>query len=128
MKLEGEGATNTFTDNDQIGGWAKQAVVQAAQASIVGGYADGSFRPNAPITRAEIAAMIARALKLQLNAHTTTGFADDDTIPGWAKGAVEAIRELGLIAGRGGNRFAPNETATRAEATVMLLRMLEHSH
>lgn len=128
LKLKGEGATNTFTDNDQIGGWAKQAIVQAAQASIVGGYADGSFRPNAPITRAEMAAMIARALKLQLNAHTTTGFADDDTIPGWAKGAVEAIRELGLIAGRGGNRFAPNETATRAEATVMLLRMLEHSH
>ncbi|WP_213595559.1 S-layer homology domain-containing protein, partial [Paenibacillus woosongensis] len=47
-------------------------------------------------------------------------------IPQWAKGAVEAIRKLGIVDGRGGNRFVPNETATRAEATVMLLRLMEN--
>ncbi|MEK5233390.1 S-layer homology domain-containing protein [Lysinibacillus sp. FSL K6-0232] len=125
LKLEGQGAALTFTDHDQIGGWAKQAVAQAVQAGIVDGYNDGSFRPNAQITRVEIAVMIARALKLQLNANTTTGFADDEAIPQWAKGAVEAIRKLGIVDGRGGNRFVPNETATRAEATVMLLRLLD---
>ncbi|SHE15021.1 outer membrane biogenesis protein BamB [Chlamydia abortus] len=125
MKLEGDGSVLTFTDHDQIGAWAKQAVAQAVQAGIVVGYSDGSFRPNTRITRAEMAVMIARALQLELNANASTGFADDETIPQWAKGAVEAIRKLGIVDGRGGNRFVPNETATRAEATVMLLRLLD---
>ncbi|GIQ68931.1 chitobiase/beta-hexosaminidase C-terminal domain-containing protein [Xylanibacillus composti] len=125
LKLEGDGSALTFTDHDRIGGWAKQAVAQAVQAGIVDGYNDGSFRPNAQITRVEMAVMIARALQLQLNANASTGFADDETIPQWAKGAVEAIRKLGIVDGRGGNRFVPNETATRAEATVMLLRLLD---
>ncbi|GIQ62468.1 hypothetical protein PACILC2_10360 [Paenibacillus cisolokensis] len=125
LKLEGNGSALTFTDHDQIAGWAKQAVAQAVQAGIVVGFSDGSFRPNAQITRVEMAAMIARALQLQLNANASTGFADDEAIPQWAKGAVEAIRKLGIVDGRGGNRFVPNETATRAEATVMLLRLLD---
>ncbi|GIP30807.1 S-layer homology domain-containing protein [Paenibacillus sp. J2TS4] len=126
LKLEGQGAALAFTDNDQIGRWAKQAVAQAVEAGIIDGYNDGSFRPNNRITRVEMAAMIARVLKQQLNTNVTTGFADDEAIPEWAKGAVEAIRKLGIVDGRGGNRFAANETATRAEATMMLLRMLEH--
>jgi len=126
LKLEGDGAVITFTDNDQIGAWAKDAVAQAVQAGIVNGYNDGSFRPNAHITRSEMAVMIARSLKLQLNAHVSTNFADDETIPPWAKGAIEAIRDLGITDGRGNNRFVPHIKATRAEATVMLLRTLEH--
>lgn len=125
LKLEGDGSALTFTDHDRIGGWAKQAVAQAVQAGIVVGYNDGSFRPNTQITRAEMAVMIARALQLELNANALPGFADDEAIPQWAKGAVEAIRKLGIVDGRGGNRFVPNETATRAEATVMLLRLLD---
>ncbi|WP_213595553.1 chitobiase/beta-hexosaminidase C-terminal domain-containing protein [Paenibacillus woosongensis] len=126
LKLEGNGSELTFTDHDRIGGWAKQAVAQAVQAGIVDGYNDGSFRPNAQITRVEMAVMVARALQLELNANALPGFADDETIPGWAKGAVEAIRKLGIVDGRGGNRFVPNETASRAEAVVMLLRLMEN--
>ncbi|XID90425.1 S-layer homology domain-containing protein [Paenibacillaceae bacterium WGS1546] len=75
---------------------------------IVNGYEDGSFRPDAQITRAEMASMIAKALKAPLDANAQTGFADDEDIPKWAKGAVEAIRELGIAGGRGGNQFVPN--------------------
>lgn len=125
LKLEGAAPALAFTDYDQIGEWANGAVAQAVQAGIISGYEDGSFRPNARITRAEMAAMIARTLKLQPYTDEATGFADDGAIPQWAKGAVEAIRELGLVAGRGGNRFVPNDTATRVEATVTVLRMLE---
>ncbi|MBU5444791.1 leucine-rich repeat protein [Paenibacillus sp. MSJ-34] len=125
LQLEEEGATLTFIDQDQIGIWAKQSVAKAEKTGIVSGYGDGSFRPNAQITRAEMAVMIARALKLQLKAETATGFADDEAIPQWAKGAVEAIRGIGIVDGRGGNRFVPNEKATRAEAAVILLRMIE---
>ncbi|WP_230192062.1 chitobiase/beta-hexosaminidase C-terminal domain-containing protein [Paenibacillus sp. CECT 9249] len=126
LKLEGNGSALTFTDHDQIAGWAKQAVAQAVQAGIVVGFSDGSFRPNTQITRVEMAVMVARALQLELNANALPGFADDETIPGWAKGAVEAIRKLGIVDGRGGNRFVPNETASRAEAVVMLLRLMEN--
>lgn len=125
LELEGKDATITFTDKDQIGTWAKGAIVQAVQSGIVGGYEDGSFRPNAQITRVEMAAMIARALKLSSEADTLTGFADDKAIPQWAKGSVEAMRNLGFIDGRGGNRFVPSDWTTRAEALVVLLRVLE---
>ncbi|WP_315911007.1 RCC1 domain-containing protein [Xylanibacillus composti] len=127
MKLDGAGAALHFQDQDQIGSWAKGAAALAVEAGIVSGYEDGSFRPDAKITRAEMASMIAQALKARVDANGQTGFADDEDIPNWAKGAVEAIRKLGIVSGRGGNQFAPNDTATRAEAVVMLLGMLERN-
>ncbi|MEF2245651.1 S-layer homology domain-containing protein [Paenibacillus sp. IITD108] len=122
----GEGSANlSFTDYEQFGAWAKQAVAQAVQAGFVQGYADGSFRPNMPITRVEMAVIIARALKMQPNAYGTTGFADNEEIPKWAKGAVEDLRKLEIIRGYSNNKFVPGKPATRAEAIVMLLRMLD---
>ncbi|MFC4598741.1 InlB B-repeat-containing protein [Cohnella hongkongensis] len=125
LKLEGTGSALPFQDQDQIGSWAKRAAALAVQAGIVGGYGDGSFRPDARITRAEMASMIARALKVSLDTDAPTGFADDEDIPKWARGAVEAIRQLGIVRGRGDNKFVPNDTATRAEAVAMILSMLE---
>ncbi|MNO20263.1 Endo-1,4-beta-xylanase A precursor [compost metagenome] len=125
LKLEGTGSATAFTDDAQNGGWAKQAIANAVEAGIVSGYADGSFRPNAGITRAEMAAMVARALQLSIDVNVSTSFADDAAIPQWAKGAVEAVRGLGILNGRDAGKFAPNDAATRAEAVVMLLRMLE---
>ncbi|MEK0314863.1 S-layer homology domain-containing protein [Cohnella sp. 56] len=125
LSLDGQGAPLPFTDNGQIGQWAKRAVALTLQMEIVDGYEDGSFRPDKRITRAEMASMIARALKLPRSVNTTTGFADDEDIPAWARDAVEAIRKLGIANGRGGNKFVPNDTATRSEAVVMLLKMLE---
>ena len=127
LKLDGTGATLHFKDQDKLGAWAKRAVALAVQAGIVSGYEDGTFRPDAKITRAEMAAMLARALKTPLEANAQTGFADNEDIPNWARGAVEAIRRLGIIGGRGGNQFVPNDTATRSEAVVKLLRMLERN-
>lgn len=125
LKLEGAGSAAAFTDEAKIGGWAKQAIANAVEAGIVSGYADGSIRPNARITRAEMASMIARALKLSVEASATTGFADDKDIPKWAIGAIEAVRKLGIVNGRSDNKFVPNGTATRAEAVTLLVRILE---
>ncbi|WP_162616221.1 S-layer homology domain-containing protein [Paenibacillus lutimineralis] len=124
LKLEGGSSSMTFVDHAQIGEWATRAVMQVVQEGIVNGYEDGSFRPSAYITRSEMAVMIARALKLQSNVQASTGFADDEAIQQWAKGAIEAIHALGIVDGRGQNRFEPNEKVTRVEATVMLLRMI----
>lgn len=125
LNLRDEGTSLSFTDKNSIGSWANQAIAQAVAAGIIGGYEDGSFRPNAAITRAEMVTMIARALELPVDTQATTGFADDANIAGWAKGAVEAVHQLGIVNGRNDNRFVANDSATRAEAVVMILRLLE---
>lgn len=85
--------------------------VQGVQAGIVREYEDGSFRPDAPITRAEMAEMVARALKLPIGEKASTGCADDHAIPQWAKSAVR--------------RFA-TWAWSAAAATMNLPRMIRH--
>jgi len=125
LKLDGQGETLVFTDRGKIGAWAQPAVARAAQAGIIQGDATGSFRPDARLTRAEMAVIIARALGLSGAANTASGFADDGDIPVWAKGAAEALRQQGIVAGRGSGAFVPQAGTSRAEAVVVLLRMLE---
>lgn len=124
LQWEGDGSSAEFSDDQQIGSWAKQAIAQAVQLGVVTGYGDGSFRPDQQISRAEMAVMIARALGLSTDA-ANTNFEDNEVIPHWARGAVEALRELGIIEGRGKNLFAPNEIATRAEVVTIILRILD---
>ncbi|WP_256760784.1 cadherin-like beta sandwich domain-containing protein [Cohnella sp. WQ 127256] len=119
----GEGQ-NSFTDADGFGAWAKLAISRAADAGIVNGYSDGSFRPNEHITRAELAVMVARAFGIK-PITTASGFADDASIPTWARGAVEALRQSGALQGRSDGKFAPEAEASRAEAIVIILRLLE---
>jgi len=126
VKLNGSGGGELpFTDREQIGKWAAEAVARVLEAGIVHGYGDGSFRPGAAIGRAEMFVMLARALKLSVDAGAGTAFADDADIPGWAKASVSAAAREGLALGDGGNRFAPMQGATRAEAVVLLLRVME---
>ncbi|CAH0118985.1 hypothetical protein PAE9249_01482 [Paenibacillus sp. CECT 9249] len=115
----------SFKDQEKIGAWAQQEIAQAVASGIVQGYDDGTFRPDAPIIRAEMASMIARALQFTVETDALTGFADDHVIPEWAKGAAEALRQIGIVEGRGGNKFVPDGMATRAEAVVMLWRMVD---
>ena len=124
LKPQGEGAELTFTDTAKIGAWAQKAVAQAVQAGIIKGYADGTFRPDAEITRAEMAVMIANALGQSIEANAATGFADDKDIPAWAKGSVAFVKQAGIVQGKGDNKFAPQDHATRAEAVTVLLNML----
>jgi hypothetical protein len=124
LKPQGEGAALTFTDTAKIGTWAQQAVAQAVQAGIINGYEDGSFRPDAQMTRAEMAVMLANSLGLSNEVNAGTGFVDDQDIPKWAKNAVGAIKKLGLVDGKGTNTFDPDANTTRAETVTVLLKTL----
>lgn len=113
------------------GAWYYGAVGAAQAAELVGGYPDGSFRPNQPITRQEIAVMVVRALPRQTVtpiANPPEGvlaaFADESFIATWAREATAQAVAADIVRGRGENRFAPLENANRAEAVVMLKRML----
>ena len=124
-KPQATGTERTFTDTAEIGAWARAAVAQAVEAGIVTGYGDGSFRPAATITRAEMAVMIARAADIESDTDAITGFADDGDIPAWAKGAVAAVRQAGILQGRSGGQFAPDAAVTRAEAVAAIVNMIQ---
>ncbi|UVI27724.1 outer membrane protein assembly factor BamB family protein [Paenibacillus spongiae] len=122
-----EGAPLTFKDKDKIGAWAVKAVRQSVKLGIIHGYEDGTFRPNANITHAEMIAMILRASDLSMDNVTRTGFSDDADIPKWAKPAVFKAEEVGIV--NAGDfpdgKFAPQAMSTRAEAASAIVRMLE---
>ncbi|MGK9251294.1 S-layer homology domain-containing protein [Paenibacillus humicus] len=71
-----------FADKAKSGAWAQRSIAQTVQAGVVNGCEDGSFRLNGEITRAEMAAMIAKALGQTDGAAGASGFADDQDIPG----------------------------------------------
>lgn len=112
----------TFGDTNLIPEWAMQETRTAVAVGILEGYSDGLLRPNKTVNRAEMAAMIARAMNWDTGT-TLPGFSDEPAIPAWAKTYVEAVRQHGVLAGRTGNTFVPNGITTRAEAAVALLRL-----
>jgi hypothetical protein len=114
-----------FIDANKIPEWAKPEVAKAVKAGLIQGYEDHSFRGDQSITRVEMAAIVARSLKIPESDGTQITFADSGSIPSWAKGWVEIAAQKGIMQGRGGNRFVPGDHATRAEATVIVLRLLE---
>ncbi|MFC4301928.1 cadherin-like beta sandwich domain-containing protein [Cohnella boryungensis] len=124
LKIQGEGPELRFSDNNAIGSWAKNEIALAVKEGIISGYSDGSFRPDALITRAEMAVMLANAQHVKPAANETTTFTDDAAIPAWSKGAIKAIAKQGIVQGRGGNQYAPMASASRAEAVVVLMKLI----
>ncbi|MDQ6422917.1 S-layer homology domain-containing protein [Paenibacillus sp. LHD-117] len=114
--------------NDVSGEWYSDAVAAASAAGIVGGYGDGTFRPDAQVSRQEMAVMMLRALQwLKLKADLNGGeapFGDTGEVASWAAEAVETMTEAGIIQGDDNGMFRPSDDAKRAEAAVMLLRLI----
>ncbi|WFR65444.1 InlB B-repeat-containing protein [Paenibacillus amylolyticus] len=77
----------TFKDATQIGAWGIKEIAQASALGWIQGHADGTFRPNAPITRAEMAVMVSRALTLT-DVTSESTFTDAASIPVWASQAA----------------------------------------
>ena len=102
------------------------AVRWASASGVVTGYADGTFQPNAPITRQQLAAILWRYAGSPA-AESGTDYADESAIASYAATAVDWARDTGVITGRDGNRFDPGGRATRAQAAVILHRYMELS-
>lgn len=119
-------ATNRmdFSDAQEIAPYALNAMSLAYQRGLFLGYPDGSIRPNANINRMEMILIVMRELGKLPDEALTTGFADDDRIPAWAKPSVRTARQWGLVRGHGDNRLAPTDTATRAEAVAIVQQLL----
>lgn len=116
----------TFTDT-KPGQWYSDALASAASLGIITGYEDGSFGLAQPINRQDMAVMTVRILKaagVQVPDGSTTEFTDAVTIADYAKTAVKTLGGAGWMNGRVGGAFVPEGAATRAEAAVLISRML----
>lgn len=96
----------------------------AAENGIVNGTGDGTFSPNAKITREQMATIIVRyAGKVGItlsDGSQEQRFADDGIISDWAKEGVYDMKASGIISGVGGNQFDPRGSATRGQAAKIL--------
>ena len=96
----------------------KQVTERGRHEAYMYGYTDGTFRPDANITRSEAAAMIARLKGYDLSDKTAPKFSD--TKVGWFKAAINAVFKNGLMKGYQDGSFRPNEKITRAEFAQMI--------
>ena len=95
------------------------AIAFCKDQGIIGGEG-GYFNAEDPITREEMAKILAEALQLTTSIPEKT-YADDAEIAQWAKGYVYACQEAGIMEGSGDN-FNPRDNATRAEGAAVLVR------
>jgi hypothetical protein len=103
------------------GYWAKNNITAVSTLGYLGGYADGTFRPNSPITRAEMTAMLVRAMDVELPSISKDLFKDVDK-KYWAARYIKVGVDRGIITGYRNGTFKPAGTITRAEGTVMIAK------
>lgn len=111
--------TSSFSDIKD-GAWCCRAVSTLTNMGIIKGYTDGTFRPNADITRAELATIIARFAKLDVNTKTFS-----DINGHWAQKSIELAAGNGWINGYTDGTFCPNKSIIRAETFAMINRVLD---
>ena len=111
--------TSSFSDIKD-GAWCCRAVSTLTNMGIIKGYTDGTFRPNADITRAELATIIARFAKLDVNTKTFS-----DINGHWAQKSIELAAGNGWINGYTDGTFRPNKSIIRAETFAMINRVLD---
>ena len=120
--------TGKFTDVKADAYYAPY-VNWAAQTGIVEGVTAITFAPDTNINREQMAVIMANyAKKLGYDLPRTlkaVTFADNANISSWAKDAVRAMQQAGILAGKNGNKFDPKGTATRAEVATVLRRFVE---
>lgn len=106
---------------DVEGHWAKEPILTLARAGIANGYPDGAFRPDEPISRAEVVSMLVRTLKLDdVRGYAASPSFTDVPVNHWAYDSVETALRLKLLPPYLRGTLAPAQAATRAETAAMI--------
>ena len=124
IPMSGEGSTFEDVSADR---WSCSYISAAAAAGIVTGISDTEFAPESNITRQDAAVIIFRVLQYKgktLSAGELT-FADSESVADYAREAVSALSENGVINGMSDGNFSPNEITSRAQAAVMIYRVAD---
>ncbi|WP_416198761.1 MAG: hypothetical protein ACFWUA_03355 [Sporanaerobacter sp.] len=106
--------------------WHADYIATAKALGLIDGYADGSFRPNATIKRAEMAAILGKVVDIEIDEKdidkASSLFTDFADIEEWAKESVAKVSKAGLMNGTDG-KFYANKDTTRAEAATTVYRL-----
>ena len=125
-----DNSQSAFTDVEP-GAWCAGAINWAAEHDIVGGYGDGTFRPNAPVTRAQMCAIMDRFVEYYMEENevkvaetgTVATLTDQAQIPSYAVSAVRNCQRWGLIYGYSDGTFRPNANSSRAHVAAVIYRL-----
>ena len=122
-------AAGRFTDV-KAGQWYSEAVIWASENGIVNGYEDNTFKPMNNVSREEMAAMLMRYAEFkQIDVSATkdiSGYQDAAKVSSWAQQNMSWANSAGLIQGDEHNNLNPKGNATRAEAAMILLRLVKN--
>ena len=115
--------SNPYSDVEATA-WYNNAISTLANAGIIGGYPDGTFGPDRPITRAEFAAIAARFSEVVYNGGNSFVDVSENH---WAVRYIALAEHLGWIGGYPDGSFKPNQNITRAETMTVINRVLERA-
>ncbi|MGG6311824.1 S-layer homology domain-containing protein [Paenibacillus macerans] len=139
LGLTGSGTEKNIFRDVTGGAWYYDEVSIAYEQGLLTGDEHGSFRPMEPVSREQAMAMIARAMSIAgLEAdlagtgagaadEVLAAFGDAAQMAGWAKEAAAVAVKSGIVTGLDGGKLAPQEAVTRAQAAVMVRRLLQKS-
>lgn len=114
-------AATTFSDVKDH--WAKNEIKYLSDRNIIGGYPDGTFKPNQPITRAQASAMMVKALKIPLTTNTTIEFKDVSKKSPYYQ-ILATVNEKGILRGEDGY-MRPGQNASRAHMAAIIRRAFD---
>ncbi|WP_141499613.1 InlB B-repeat-containing protein [Paenibacillus luteus] len=100
--------------------WAAAAIEEVTKLALMNGFTDGTFKPAQIMTRGEMAAIVIRLLKSDASGEESF----TDTAGHWADMAIKSVKAAGIMNGYADGTFRPNQAITRAEAVVIINRLL----
>jgi hypothetical protein len=108
--------------------WARDFIGELAQRDIIAGFPDGTFRPDAPVTRAQFAAMLNKANREFNKPETRNPISFGDVpVRYWATDAIQTAYTTGFMAGYPGNIFRPEQNIPREQVLVSLANGLNYT-
>ena len=123
---------NGFTEQEQTefsdlssSHWAYGEIKAAVKAGYAGGFPDGTFKPNLPVTREQAAAILNNIYKFENSAQSVT-IKDLSKVSPWASDSVLRVVASGAMGGYEDGTFAPKKPVTRAECIVILDRIVQN--
>ena len=116
--------SNSFPDVPQ-GYWAQEFIEELAERKIINGFPDGTFRPDAPVTRAQFSSLISGAFS-KSETRSSINFVDVSSNY-WARSSIDKSYETGFLSGYPGNIFRPEQNIPREQVIVSLANGLNYT-
>jgi len=101
------------------------AIAALSQKKIISGYPDGTFKPNHPLTRSQIAKMLSLAFDLDISKNTTTPFEDVNTIQDIPRQYIQTLVDYKITTGTTPTTFSPYQSLTRGQLATFLKRAID---